>query len=184
MDPSLVTSHEELRGASLHTLHVSRVAASDEGMFTCVATNDLGAQARNWSLTVARGAMHAFDSLSVARGSIHTFLLLLISWAGPSSFSSYQVGEVQVGDMGVPPNWNNGSVARISANLTGWLRPRVPSRRDLTSPDLTIASSHIALDSEWRTLTTVRIYIFTVVRCIKKYIYVARKFIMVGFIPV
>ena len=31
---------------------------------------------------------------------------------------------------------------------------RLPSSGDPISPDLTIASSHIALDLEWRTLTT------------------------------
>ena len=31
---------------------------------------------------------------------------------------------------------------------------RLPSHGDSTSPDLTVASSHISLDSEWRTLTT------------------------------
>ena len=42
---------------------------------------------------------------------------------------------------------------------------RVPSRRDPTSTDLTIASSHIALNSKWCTLMTLSsIYILIIVK--------------------
>ena len=42
----------------------------------------------------------------------------------------------------------------VFSNLNLDSPTRDPTRGDPTSPDITIASSHIVLDSEWRTLTT------------------------------